>query len=241
MAEYGNYCPVSMGTDVIADRWTPMILRELFLGSTRFNDIARGLPGISRSLLVQRLKHLERKGVLEFWPSPTGRGNEYRLTPAGEALEPVVMALGEWSVKFLFDDYKPTDVTAETLTWWMHHRVDKTKIPAGRTVVQFDHTAPKRQSVWVVFDRGEVSVCAEHPGYDVDVTVITPTSVLADVFGGASDWSRALSSGAIRIEGPPRLAKALPRWFQQSPFAPAVTAKVRGVKRTRPAPARLSA
>ncbi len=94
MTEYDKYCPVSMGSEVIADRWTPLIVRELILGSTRFNDIARGLPGISRSLLVQRLGHLERKGVLERWPSPGGRGYEYHLTQAGKDLEGVVMALG---------------------------------------------------------------------------------------------------------------------------------------------------
>jgi DNA-binding HxlR family transcriptional regulator len=89
--------PVSMGTDVFADRWTPLIVRELVLGNTRFNDIVRGLPGISRSLLVQRLKHLERKGVITTWPSRTGRGNEYQLTPAGKDLDEVVMALGRWA------------------------------------------------------------------------------------------------------------------------------------------------
>src|SRR5918998_1445088 len=83
MPDYGNFCPVSM----VADRWTPLIIRELVLGNTRFNDIARAMPGISRSLLVQRLRHLERKGVLETWPSPTGRGSEYHLTPAGRGLQ----------------------------------------------------------------------------------------------------------------------------------------------------------
>ena len=88
-----------MGSDVIADRWTPLIVRELVLGNTRFNDIARGLPGISRSLLVRRLGHLERTGVIERWPSPTGKGSEYLLTSAGRDLEQVLMALGRWSVR----------------------------------------------------------------------------------------------------------------------------------------------
>ncbi len=112
----------------------PLILRELILGSTRFNDIARGLPGISRSLLVQRLKHLERKGVLERWPSTSGRGSEYRLTPAGKDLENVVFALGEWSVHWLYNEMEPRGIDPITLTWWMHHRVD----PA----------APSRPAAW---------------------------------------------------------------------------------------------
>src|SRR4029453_11795614 len=98
MPDYGNYCPIAIATDVIADRWTPLILRELILGNTRFNDIARGLPGISRSLLVQRLRHLERKGVLAVVASPTGKGHEYRLTPAGQDLEDVILTLGRWAI-----------------------------------------------------------------------------------------------------------------------------------------------
>ena len=103
-------CPVAIASDVIADRWTPLIIRELVLGNTRFNDIARGLPGISRSLLVQRLKHLERKGVIETWPSRSGRGSEYHLTPAGKDLEPVLIALGRWAVVWMYSDLDASDV-----------------------------------------------------------------------------------------------------------------------------------
>src|SRR6186713_2081546 len=124
MGDYNRYCPVSMGTDVFADRWTPLIVRELVLGNTRFNDIARGLPGISRTLLVQRLRHLERKGVIEVWPASSGRGNEYRLTPAGKDLHGVIDALGRWAIEWLFDDLRPHEVDVVTLSWWMHRRVD---------------------------------------------------------------------------------------------------------------------
>lgn len=216
-----------MGSEVIADRWTPLILRELILGSTRFNDIARGLPGISRSLLVQRLGHLERKGVLERWPAPTGRGSEYRLTPAGKDLEGVVMALGRWSVEWLFHELQPHDVEATTLMWWLHHRVDVDQLPPGRVVAQFDHTAPTRQSVWMVFDRSLASICVQHPGFDTDVLVTCSTPSLADVFSGRESWARAVDSGAIRVDGPPRLVKALPRWFVWSPFAPDVRMAMR--------------
>jgi len=104
MPEYGRFCPVSLASEVLADRWTLLIVRELVLGNTRFNDIARGLPGISRSLLVQRLRHLERKRVVELWPSPTGKGHEYHLTAAGKDLEPVVDVVGRWAVAWLFDE-----------------------------------------------------------------------------------------------------------------------------------------
>jgi DNA-binding HxlR family transcriptional regulator len=218
MPDYGSFCPVALGTEVLADRWTPMILRELILGNTRFNDIARGLPGISRSLLVQRLRHLERRGVVELSPSPTGRGSEYHLTAAGRDLEPVVIALGRWAVQWLYDDLDPHDVDPVTLMWWMHRRVDEEQLPPGRVVVQFDHTAPAKQTIWLVLDRGEASVCMQHPGFDSDVLVTTTTPALAEVFSGFVRWSAAVANGAIRVDGPPRLTKAMPKWFLWSPF-----------------------
>lgn len=216
-----------MGSEVIADRWTPLILRELIVGSTRFNDIARGLPGISRSLLVQRLGHLERRGVLERWPSPAGRGFEYHLTAAGKDLEGVVMALGRWSVEWLFHEMRPQDIEATTLTWWLHYRVDTAQLPPGRTVVRFDHTAPVRRSIWMVLERGGASVCVQHPGFDEHLIVTCDTPTLSGVFNGFDTWRRAVDSGALRVDGPPGLARALPRWFLWSPFADDVRAVAR--------------
>jgi DNA-binding HxlR family transcriptional regulator len=216
--EYGRFCPIALASEVLADRWTPLIVRELVLGNTRFNDIARGLPGISRSLLVQRLRHLERMGVVELSPSPSGRGNEYHLTPAGKDLEGVVDALGRWAIEWLFDDLRPKDVDAVTLTWWMHRRIDTANLPPDRVVIEFDHTAPEKLAIWMVLDRGEASVCIRHPGFDPDVLVTTTTPALAEVFQGYDTWARAVSTDAIRVDGPPGLVKSLPRWFLWSPF-----------------------
>lgn len=219
MPDYGRYCPIALGTEVVADRWTPLILRELILGNTRFNEIARGMPGISRSLLTQRLRHLERRGVVELWPSPGGRGNEYHLTPAGRDLEAVLAALGRWAIEWLYDEVSLDDVDMVTLTWWMHRRIDEASLPPGRVVVQFDHTAPERQSIWMVFDRGEPSVCTQHPGFDADVIVTTPTPALAAVFAGADTWARAVASGVITVTGVPAYTNGMQRWFLWSPFA----------------------
>lgn len=223
--EYGRFCPVALASQVLADRWTPLIVRELVLGGTRFNDIARGLPGISRSLLVQRLRHLERMGVVARWPSPTGRGSEYHLTPAGKDLEEVIVAMGRWAVEWLFDDLRPDDVDAVTLTWWMHRRVDPERLPPGRVVVELHHTEPERRIVWIVLDRGEASVCVQHPGFPPDVRVAASTPALAEVFGGFEPWERGVAAGAIRIDGPPALVRALPGWFRWSPFAEATRAR----------------
>lgn len=219
MADYGRYCPVAMASEVIADRWTPLIVRELVLGNTRFNDIARAMPGISRSLLVQRLRHLERNGVLQTWPSPSGHGREYHLTPAGRDLERVIHSLGRWAVEWLFDDFEPETVEATTLMWWMHRRVDPEQFPPVRTVVEWRHTAPDPQTIWFVLERGAVSVCVQHPGFEVDLVVTMTTPDLASVFQGYRRWKEAVDAGLITVDGPPRLAAALPKWFLWSPWA----------------------
>jgi DNA-binding HxlR family transcriptional regulator len=219
MPDYGRFCPVALGSEVLADRWTPLIVRELVLGNTRFNDIARGLPGISRSLLVQRLRHLERMGVLDLWPSPTGRGNEYHLTAAGKDLGNVVVELGRWAVHWLFDDLRPEDVDAVNLLWWMHRRIDEANLPDSRVVIEFVHTAPTRTVIWMVLDRGEASVCLQHPGFDPDLVVTTTTRALAEVFSGFTTWADAVSSEEITVAGPPVLTRRFARWFLWSPFA----------------------
>lgn len=219
MPDYGAYCPVAMASEVVADRWNPLIIRELVLGSTRFNDIARAIPGISRSLLVQRLRHLEKKGVLETWPAATGRGSEYHLTPAGRDLERVIDSLGRWAIEWLFDDLRPHDVPPTTLMWWMHRRVNPSRFPPQRVVVEFRHTAPKPQVIWLVLDHGDASVCLQNPGFDVDLVVTSTTPALADVFQGYRSWPDAVATDRIEIAGPPRLASALPAWFLWSPWA----------------------
>lgn len=228
MPDYGSFCPVSLASEAVADRWTPLILRELVLGSTRFNDIARGLPGISRSLLVQRLKHLERKGIVEAWPLPNGRGSEYHLTPAGKGLEPILIALGRWAIEWMYDQLDPADLTPETLMWWLHRRVDTMQLPPRRAVVRFEHTAPERRHIWLLADRSEVSVCLVDPGFEVDAVVTCPTPTLAAVFSGARTWNDAVRSGDIELTGARPLLNALPKWFLWSPWAADVRAHVAG-------------
>lgn len=208
-----------MASEVVADRWTPMIIRELVLGNTRFNDIARAMPGMSRSLLVQRLRHLERMNVVETWPSPTGRGSEYHLTPSGKDLERVVDALGRWAIEWLFDDLRPHDVPPTTLMWWMRRRAAVEEFPPVRTVIEFRHTGPEPETIWFVLDRGDVSVCYQHPGYDVDLVATATTATFSDVFQGYCTWQEAVADGRIEVGGPPRLAAAIPRWFLWSPWA----------------------
>lgn len=222
MRDYGQYCPVALGSEVLADRWTPLIMRELVLGSTRFNDIERGLPGISRSLLAQRLRHLERKGVLERVPAAAGRGSEYHLTEAGAELEPVIQALGEWAVRWLFDDPEPRQVDPVTLTWWLHRRVDGPRLPDERVVIELDYEGPDGTTIWLVLDRGEPSVCTKPPGFETDLLLTTEPVAFMRVFSGIETIDEAVASGTVRLEGAPRLRRAFGSWFLWSPFADAV-------------------
>ncbi len=220
--EFVSFCPLTLTSDVIGDRWTPLVLRELLLGNTRFNDIARGLPGISRSLLVQRLRHLERKGVIETSPLPTGRGSSYQLTQAGIDLYDVLMAMGRWSIRWMYDRLDATGADAEQLMWWMHRRIDATTAPTTRTTVRFDHTAPQRRSYWMVFENHAASVCVSDPGFPVAATVTCPTEQLGRVFNGYQTWSTAVRSGAINVEGRREVVRGLPTWLAWSPWAPDV-------------------
>lgn len=225
MKDYGQYCPVALASEVLAERWTLLIVRELVIGGRRFNEIDRGLPGISRSLLKQRLDHLERKGVVERVDLP-GRGHEYHLTPAGRDLEGVVMAVGEWAVRWMFTEPVPRTVDPVTLTWWMSRRIVADEIPDHRTVVQFDYSGDAPTRIWIVLERGDASVCTEPPGFDSDVVVSTEPVALMRVFSGLTSYASALESGQLSLDGPPRLTRALPRWFAWSPFAPAVQARL---------------
>lgn len=220
MKEYHQYCPVALGSEVLAERWVPLIVRELVLGGRRFNEIDRGLPGISRSLLKQRLDHLERKGVVERVELP-GRGHEYRLTPAGQDLEGVIMAMGEWTVRWMFTEPEPRNVDPVTLTWWMSRRLVPEEVPDDRTVVQFDYAGEQPTRIWIVLERKDASVCTEPPGFDSDVVVSTDPVALMRVFSGITSYAAALESGDISLAGLPRLTRALPTWFAWSPFAPA--------------------
>lgn len=217
--EYGQYCPVSLGSEVLADRWTPLILREMVLGSTRFNDIERGLPGVSRALLVQRLRHLERKGVLQRLPARAGRGSEYHLTPAGKDLEPVIMAIGEWAVRWMFTEPEPADVDPVSLTWWMHRRVDTSRLPDRRVVIEFNYRGVNATVIWLVLDRGDPSVCIKHPGFDSDIIVTTDAVAFMRVFSGIHTLADARRAGTVVIDGPPTLTRSFEHWFLWSPFA----------------------
>lgn len=223
MQRYKQYCPVARASEVLADRWTPLIVRELILGCHRFNDIERGLPGISRSLLASRLRDLEEAGVVERLPRAHSTVAEYHLSEAGRDLKTVIEALGAWGVRWAFGEPKPEELDPALLVWKIHQRIDRESLPERRVVVEFDFTGPKGRRVWLVLQRREVSVCVTPTGFDADLIVRADLAFFYRLWFGYVDYDTALRGGSVTVEGLPALAKQFPRWLMWSPMARYVT------------------
>jgi DNA-binding HxlR family transcriptional regulator len=218
MHQHGQYCPVSYAADTLGDRWTVLIVREMMGGATRFNEIERLLPNVSRSLLAQRLKHLARIGIISTTPLPGGRGNEYHLTEAGRDLWPVLESMGNWAVRWIFGDPRPEELDPTFLMWWMHRRVNLDALPPGRTVVRFDLLDERRHVYWLVLQAGESSVCQSDPLLPVSVQVTADLAEFHRVYLGRTTFAEAVRAGTVTVEGPRALTRALPSWFAWSPF-----------------------
>jgi len=220
MRSYAQYCPVAKASEILGDRWTLLIVREMLGGASGFNELQRGLPGISRSVLAERLRALERAEILERRTGPKGRTLEYRLTPGGRDLQPVVQALGEWGVTWSFTDPRPEELDPDLLIVWMARHVDREQLPADRTVVQFDFRHPAKR-YWMVLEPSDVSVCLQHPGFDVDLEVKVDTATLYRVYLGRAELGGAMRGRKLTMRGPQALQRAFGRWFAWSSFAPA--------------------
>ncbi len=218
MRTYGQYCPVARGAEIFADRWTPLVVRELGLGAHRFNEIRRGLPGISRSLLAGRLRRLGREGIVEH------ADGEYRLTAAGQALEQVVDTLGRWGARHSFGEPRREELDAALLLWWMHRRIDFERVPAERVTVRFRFRQGKRRVLWLVLQGNECSVCLTDPGFGVDLHVEADLEAFYEVWLGRRRLADAVAAGDVRIEGVPRLVRSFPSWLRLSHFADEVRA-----------------
>lgn len=219
MPSYGQFCPIAQAAEVLTERWTPLVLRELALtGSRRFNDIQRGVPMMSSSLLTKRLRDLERAGIIQRRPRDDGKGTEYHLTQAGEELGPVLAQIGVWSERWLrrpiFEETPDTGL----LMWWVRGTVVVDELPAGRMVIHFRFSgAPaKLRNFWLVFP--EADLCLTDPGFGVDLTVRSDAKALTAVWVGDLALTSALRNGAVELEGPKQLVRSFPKWFGLHPL-----------------------
>lgn len=224
MNTYGQYCPIAMATEILGDRWTLLIVRDLLTGVHHFNDLQRGLPGISRGLLSNRLRRLHEAGVIEKRSHGKGRKTEYELTAAGEELNGIIHALMVWGARWAFDEPREDQLDPILLMWWMKDRVQTEQLEDGRIVIQFDFLHKKRETYWLLLTPEDVSVCLTHPGFEINVVVTADLPVYFQVWLGRMSYQEAVENGAVSIDALPRHEKAFPNWFAWSLAAPAVRA-----------------
>lgn len=219
MEGYHQFCPVAMASEILTRRWTPLVIRELLCGSVRFNDIRRGVPRMSRSLLSQRLSELERAGLLER-RIVDGRP-EYHLTDGGEELRPIIEQLGVWGKRRLNSDLSREHLDAGFLMWDVQRRVVRENLPPRRVVVHFQFSdAPEDYTdFWLVLEREAVDLCLDDPGHGWDLRLATNVRTLVDVWMGDIELANALHDGSIELRGRRELRRQFPSWLGLSVLA----------------------
>jgi DNA-binding HxlR family transcriptional regulator len=221
MSGYGQFCPVAQALELVGERWTLLVVRELLCGNYRFNELLLGVPLMSRSLLSQRLKTLEEAGLVERRTREGTNTHEYQLTEAGRELKPIVVGLGSWGQRWIrskADD----ELDPVLLMWDLRRNLDLQRIPEEPTVVMFwfRDLAAKRSRYWLRVERPEIELCLTNPGLEVGLTVETKLRTMVDVWMGSRDVNEAVQSGAIQLKGAAPLARGFPSWLLLSPFAP---------------------
>jgi DNA-binding HxlR family transcriptional regulator len=222
MINYGQFCPVAQALEIIGERWTLLVIRELLCGNYRFNQILNGVPLMSRSLLAQRLRSLEDAGLVVRREREDGKGTEYCLTPAARELEPIVMGLGVWGTRWARRDRRPEENDPVLLMWDIHRNLHLDKLPAKPTVVAFwlRDVEAKRSRYWLRIQKPDVELCLTNQGFEENLKVETTARALVDVWMGHSGLRQALQSKAITLDGPPQLVREFPKWLKLNVFAP---------------------
>lgn len=217
---YGQFCPVSMAAEVLCTRWTPLVIREMLAGSTRFNDLRRGVPRMSPALLSKRLKELEKAGVLEVRRS-AGGAPEYHLTDAGEDLRPIVMGLGFWGARWVESQLSLRNLDPSLLMWDMRRHLVPEPLPRSKCTIQFQYPdlPATRQNWWLLIDGGAVDLCAFDPGFEIDLLVRSSLRTMTAIWMGVAKLRREVDAGNLEIDGDPSIAGAMQQWLGLSPFA----------------------
>lgn len=220
-AGYKQFCPLAMAAEVLCTRWTMVLVRELIAGSTRFNDLRRGVPKMSPTLLSQRLKELEEAGIVTRKPVATERGIfEYKLSDAGHDLREVVIAMGMWGQKWVETSISLKNLDPSLLMWDMRRNLDPSPLPDRRVVIQFlYHDLPSTKQDWwlVVEPDGTVDLCWSDPGFDVDLYVTTDLRTMTAIWMGVTDVRS--ESDRIEFDGAREIASTMQSWLKLSPFA----------------------
>jgi DNA-binding HxlR family transcriptional regulator len=215
--EYGQFCPIARSSELLAERWTPIIVRNLLNGCRTFGEIRQGAPGISTALLAQRLEALERHGVLVRAAKAHGRGPTYQLTEMGEELRAVCDAMGQWGARWL--EIEPRHLDPSYILWATLKLVDVDRLPDGTTTVRFCLTDHPRPDHWMLLRRPHPELCTRGHGYVEDLICRTDGRTLVDLHLRRTTYEAALAEERLVLEGPPVLARGFRGWFRASPFA----------------------
>lgn len=219
-ASYFQFCPVAMAAEILCTRWTMVLVRELVAGSTRFNDLRRGVPRMSRSLLAQRLRELEAAGIVERRPVPGSQNVDYLLTPAGKDLMSIVEAFGIWGQKWVRSEPSLERLDVSLLMWDMRRNLDPAPLPPGRTVLnfRFPELAASKSSWWLIVEAsGDVDLCQVDPGFDVDLFVTTDLRTMTEIWMGLTTVSKAARK--LDLDGSRDVVASMQSWLGLSPFA----------------------
>jgi DNA-binding HxlR family transcriptional regulator len=221
MIDYGQFCTVARGAEVLGELWTPLVVRELLCGSRRFNDLKRGLPRMSATLLTQRLRKLEEMGVIERRPAKGGF--EYHLTQAGEELRPIVVGIGHWGARWIGSRLKKRQLDAGFLMWDIRRFARVERFPPGkRVVIHFNFPdAPRGEKQWwLVVENRMTDLCRDDPGHEVSVVVESTVRALTEIWTGDTNPEHEIRAGTLKVLGAGRNGQKLWDWLGRSLFAP---------------------
>jgi DNA-binding HxlR family transcriptional regulator len=210
--KHHQYCAISLGAEVLATRWTLLVVRELLVGSRQFNDIARGLPGISRSMLTKRLRELEAADLVERLD------DQYLPTEACQELRPVLMELGEWAWKWLLKDPRADEIDTTLLLWWAHSRLDTSALPDDRRTILMFHFTDVAERFWVIVERDGTSVCVADPGFDTDAVISSEAPTLHKIWHGRGSIDAAVKAGQLRFQGKSAITRQLRKVLTLDPI-----------------------
>jgi DNA-binding HxlR family transcriptional regulator len=220
MVDYGQFCTVARGAEIFGERWTPLVVRELLCGSRRFNDLRRGVPRMSPTLLSARLKKLEEMGIVER--REVNGGIEYHPTAAAEELRPIVLALGHWGARWIGSRLKRTQLDAGFLMWDIRRFARLEEFPKRRVVIHFRFTdaRPGERQWWLVVEGGSANLCRDDPDHDITVEVESTVRSLTDIWTGDSEPAAEIAAGHLKVRGGGPGGRDLWRWLGRSLFAP---------------------
>lgn len=216
MKGYRQFCPIARASEILGERWTFIILRNLLIGCTTFTEIEKGAAGIPKSVLTDRLRKLEHYEIIRRHPNPSGRGSTYEVTAMGMELWQVIIPLGSWGMRWL--EIGP-DIDPGVALWALSKNVDVERMPKRRVLIRFTFTRKPKFTIWALWDKGELEICLKFPGGDEDLVITAEPEWIGRWHLRRCTWHEAIAGGHITIDGPRDLARAFPTWFKPDAFS----------------------